>query len=280
MNKINYKITRIAYSFCIAFLVFFPLISCTPPQTNNEISTLETIKKRGVMKVGIGVFVPWAMKDKEGKLVGFEVDVAEKIASDIGVKVEFIPTAWDGIIPALLAKKFDVIISGMSITSKRNLVLNFSQPYAYSGLAIFANSNKAKGLSKLDDFNQPEIIIAVRRGATPATLAKQLFPKAQILLFDEEAQVNQEVLNGNAHASVASEPQPSHMVAKHPEVLFKPIDDPLNKWAEGMAVRKGDPDFLNLLDSWIAINRLSGWVQKRHNYWFNTLDWADSVGFN
>ena len=53
------------------------------------------------MKVGLGIFVPWAMKDKQGELVGFEIDVAKSIAEELGVEIEFIPTAWDGIIPAL-----------------------------------------------------------------------------------------------------------------------------------------------------------------------------------
>lgn len=277
MNKI-YSV-RTAYSFCVVFLIFFFLSIASTNVATAQTSTLEIIKKRGAMKVGIGIFVPWAMKDKQGNLVGFEVDVAKKITEDMGVKIEFIPTAWDGIIPALLAKKFDTIISGMSITPKRNLVVNFSKAYAYSGLALFANKSKAKGLNSLADFNNPKITIAVRRGATPATLAKQLFPKANILLFDEEAQVNQEVLNGTAHASVASEPQPSHLIAKYPKILFKPIEEPLNKWAEGIAVRKSDPDFINFLNNWIDNNMLSGWIQERHHYWFETLDWADSVGF-
>ena len=275
LRKILYKV--IIFSFCLV------LVACQTTKTENNTtnipkSTLEEIKSRGIIKVGLGIFVPWAMKDKQGKLVGFEVDVARKIADDIGVKIEFIPTAWDGIIPALLAKKFDIIISGMTITSKRNLIVNFSDAYAHSGLAIFANKKKAINFT-LEDFNNPEVVIAVRRGATPATLAKELFPRANILLFDEEAQVNQEVLNGNAHASIASEPQPSHIISKYPEILFRPVKEPLNKWSEGMAIRKGDLDFLNFLNSWISINNTNQWLQKRHNYWFKTLDWADSVGF-
>lgn len=277
----NNKIKKIIIS-AIIFLCF-ALVACKAPEQSNNASdsqsVLEEIKKRRTMRVGLGIFVPWAMQDKQGNLVGFEVDVAEKIAKDAGIKVELIPTNWDGIIPSLLAKKFDVIIGGMSITPKRNLIVNFSDPYAQSGLAIFANKKKAGHLSSLQDFNNSNITIAVRRGATPATLAKQLFPNANILLFDEEAQVNQEVLNGNAHASVSSEPQPSQLIAKYPEILFRPIEEPLNKWSEGMAVRKGDPDFLNFLNSWISNHNTSGWLQERHDYWFKTLDWAESVGF-
>ena len=79
-------------------------------------STLEQVLKKGVLRVGMSTFVPWAMKDKKGKLIGFEIDVATRLAKDMGVKVEFVPTKWAGIIPALLTGKFDVIIGGMGIT--------------------------------------------------------------------------------------------------------------------------------------------------------------------
>ena len=78
-----------------------------------EESTLEQVLQRGVLRVGMSTFVPWAMKDKTGKLVGFEIDVATRLAKDMGVKVEFVPTQWSGIIPALVTGKFDVIIGGM-----------------------------------------------------------------------------------------------------------------------------------------------------------------------
>ena len=78
-------------------------------------SVIETIKKRGVIKIGLDLFVPWSMRDKNGDLVGFEPDVGRKLAADMGVEVEFIPTKWAGIIPALVAGKMDVIISGMTV---------------------------------------------------------------------------------------------------------------------------------------------------------------------
>ena len=126
--------------FFTAFLISLSLFGCK----KESHSVLDTIKERGVMKVGLGIFVPWAMKDKQGELVGFEIDVAKSIAEELGVEIEFIPTAWDGIIPALLAKKFDIIISGMSITKERKKKLNFSDPYASSGFGIYAHKKKGK----------------------------------------------------------------------------------------------------------------------------------------
>jgi polar amino acid transport system substrate-binding protein len=103
-------------------------------------SVIETIKKRGVIKIGLDLFVPWSMRDKNGDLVGFEPDVGRKLATDMGVEVEFVPTKWAGIIPALVAGKFDVIISGMTVTPARNLTVYFSEPYGFSGLTILANT--------------------------------------------------------------------------------------------------------------------------------------------
>ena len=110
-------------------------------------SVIETIKKRGVIKIGLDLFVPWSMRDTNGDLVGFEPDVGRKLAADMGVEVEFIPTKWAGIIPALVAGKFDVIISGMTVTPARNLTVNFSEPYAFSGLTILANTAMTEGMS-------------------------------------------------------------------------------------------------------------------------------------
>ena len=102
-------------------------------------SVVETIKKRGAIRVGMSTFVPWAMRDKNGELIGYEIDIAKRLAEDMQVKAEFVPTAWDGIIPALLAGKFDVVIGGMSITPERNLTVNFTLPYANSGIHMVAN---------------------------------------------------------------------------------------------------------------------------------------------
>jgi len=116
-------------------------------------SAVEQVIKRGVLKVGMSTFVPWAMKDKTGKLIGFEIDVATRLAEDMGVKIEFTPTKWAGIIPALLTGKFDVIIGGMSVRPDRNLKVNFSIPYDYAGQSMVANKNLAAGFTHLKDFS-------------------------------------------------------------------------------------------------------------------------------
>ena len=122
------KLKIVLTSLLAAAAIAFAAIASAASQELASSSVLEEIKKRGSLRVGMSTFVPWAMRDKQGDLIGFEIDVATKVAEDMGVKIKFVPTAWSGIIPALLAQNFDVIIGGMSITPGRNLTVNFTAP--------------------------------------------------------------------------------------------------------------------------------------------------------
>ena len=105
------KSLSILAAFCV--MTFIVLVGCGTTSETSRPSLLDQIKQRGTIRVGLSTFVPWAMRNKQGDLIGFEIDVARRLASDAGLEIEFVPTAWDGIIPGLLAGKFDVIIAGM-----------------------------------------------------------------------------------------------------------------------------------------------------------------------
>ncbi|MBU1568388.1 MAG: transporter substrate-binding domain-containing protein [Proteobacteria bacterium] len=240
-------------------------------------STIEAVKKKGVLKVGMDIFQPWAMKDKTGKLIGFEIDVATRLAADMGVKVEFVPTAWSGIIPALLTGKFDVVIGGMGITAQRALQVNFTNPYDYSGMGIVAHKSLAAGFTSLESFNRPDVQIAVKLGTTAVAAAKKYLPKATLRMFDNEPQAYQELRNGKVHAVVGSAPRPAYEAVDYADSLFLPIQGTFTQEPIGFALRKGDPDTLAFFNSWITIVSLEGWLKERHDYWFGTKDWKGMV---
>ncbi len=253
-----------------------PALAQSATQELSSESVIETIKERGVIKIGLSLFKPWSMRDLNGDLIGFELDVGRQLAEDMGVEVEFVPTSWDGIIPALVAGNFDTIISGMTVTPQRNLTINFTRPYAYSGMTILANTAMTEGFT-LEDYNSPDITFAARRGATPATVIAEMFPEAKLLLFDEDGAATQEVLNGNAHATMASEPGPSDDARQNPDVLSVPFNQAFQAGGEGFAVRKGDPDALAFFNSWITWRENTGWLKARHDYWFRGDEWKDMV---
>ena len=240
-------------------------------------SLLDEIVKRGALKVGMSTFVPWAMKDKTGELIGFEIDVATRLAEDMGVEIEFVPTQWSGIIPALLTGKFDVIIGGMGIRPDRNLKVNFTIPYEYSGMSIVASRAVAPGYTSLENFNKAGVVVTSRLGTTAADAAKKFMPNAEHRLFDNEPQAVQELLNENAHALVASAPLPAHTVADYPDKLYLPIQGTFTFEPIGFALKKGDLDLLNYFNNWIIVVDAEGWLAERNHYWFGTKDWEGMI---
>ncbi len=241
-------------------------------------SVVDAVKGRGVLRAGLSLFVPRVMRDKGGKLIGFDADVANKVAEDMGVKVELVLTAWDGIIPALYLGKFDVIISGMIISPDRNLTVNFTVPYATDGLGLVANKKLAGSFKGIEDFNKPGVKLTVRRGTTPyIALIRKLFPKATMLEFDDDDLALKEVLDGKAHAVLSGEPRPTFWRLDHPDSLIQPIDVPLMLNLRAFAIRKGDVDSLNFFNNWILVRTQDGWLPERRDYWFKSRQWGDLV---
>jgi polar amino acid transport system substrate-binding protein len=273
------------FKILLALLIVLPIIGLIAADSSAgklqqqlvQESTVEQVIKRGNLRVGMSTFVPWAMKDKTGQLIGFEIDVARLLAQDMGVKIELIPTKWAGIIPALLTGKFDVIIGGMSVRPDRNLKVNFTIPYDYAGQSIVANKKKAAGFSGIANFNRPDIIIAARLGSTAADAANKFMPQAQKKFFDDEAQVIQEVINGRAHAAVASAPLPAFQAIKYPDQLFLPVKGTFTREPIGFALRKGDFDTLNYFNNWIRVVEAKGWLAERKHYWFETKQWENLI---
>ena len=272
------KILKQICLYLIVILVLFTscapkeAIQAAPEETKEDLIT--EITKRGVMRVGLSVFVPWSFKDKDGVLRGFEIDVATQLAEDLGVEVEFVPTEWSGLIPALLTGKFDVIIAGMGIVPDRALKVNFTNPYDYSGMSINASKKIAPGRYSIEEFNKSDVVIAVRLGTTAVDAVEKFLPNAQMRQFDNEAECQQEVLNGRAHAVVASAPEPERWTKKHPNELYLPLKGkPFIKEPISFALRKGDSDTMAYFNAWITLKMWTGWLEQKHQYWFVGEDW-------
>ncbi|MFW2364974.1 MAG: transporter substrate-binding domain-containing protein [Desulforhopalus sp.] len=236
-------------------------------------STIEKVLRRGTLKVGMSTFVPWAMQSKTGEWIGFEIDVARRLAKDMGVKIEFIPTKWEGLIPSLLTGKFDLIIAGMMGTPQRALKINFTQPYDFTGTQICIHKDFADKIKKPLDLNDPAYTVLTRVGVTAVQTSKKFLPKAQQRLFSDDGSMVQELLNGKATAIINSLPQPAQLVAKNPETLVL-IPGTLTKEPISIGVRKGDPDTLAYVNNWIEVVRAEGFLEEKAEYWWRGMEWS------
>ena len=240
-------------------------------------SVIEEVQDRGTLRVGLGLFEPWSACNAEGELIGFEIDVATKVAEDMGVEIEFARTNWNYIIPSLIAEEFDVIISGMTILPQRSLRVNFTSSYNTTGVYLVANTEQTADLETLADFNTTSVTLAARRGSSAIAAIENTFPEAVVVLFDTDNAVLQAVVAGEAHAAAAFATARTTWVDANSETLHLPFEEPFAAEALAIAVRKGDLDTLNFFNSWITANKATGWLEARRRYWFETREWANQV---
>jgi len=241
-------------------------------------STLEEIQKRGELRVGFEAgYMPFEMTDKNGKFVGFDIDVAKKMAE--AMKVKFVPinTAWDGIIPALITKKFDIIMSGMTLTQERNLKINFANPYIVVGQTIILAKKHEATVKSYKDLNDPKYVVTSKLGTTGEQAVKRLIPKCTYKSFETETEAALEVATGKADAYVYDQPNCVVFMAQQGEGKLVFLDKPFTYEPLAWAVRKGDPDFINWLNNFLNQIKQDGTYETIYNKWITNTKWYKNV---
>ncbi|MCH9048188.1 MAG: transporter substrate-binding domain-containing protein [Proteobacteria bacterium] len=234
---------------------------------------LDDIIERGTLRIGVSLFVPWTMEDESGQLSGYEIDVTKKLAQDMSVKPKFVVYKWEDIIPALRKGEIDIIAGGMAITPARALKINFSNPYADSGISLATNTKITRNIKSLEELNQKNIIISGVSESVSYELANRLFDKANVKAFKTAEEATKAVMEGEAHAYVATSPQPKFLALKYPQKIDMPMTKPLVSYKAGFGVNKGEQEWLNFLNAWVTAREADKWLSATHKHWFGSLGW-------
>lgn len=255
---------------------FFPLLMLLITASASA-DVLDEIIERGTIRVGVAEFTPWTMKTESGELIGFEVDLANKIAQDMGVKPELRVYEWDEIVAALQQGEIDIIAGGMAITPARALKVEFSRPTAESGIGLATNTAMTQNIATFSELNDSQIIITLVDKSHSAGVARALFNHAIIKTYPTVELAQREVLEGRAHAYLAGMPHARFLALQHSDKIDVPIATPLVAQSEAIAVRKGEQGLLNFLNAWVTARQTDKWLPTARDYWFETMDWvADS----
>lgn len=239
---------------------------------------LDDILERGTIRVGVAEFAPWTIRTKSGDLIGFEIDIANKIAQDMEVETEIKVYEWEEMIPALQQGEIDVIAGGMAITPGRALQVNFSRPLAISGVGLATNTEMTQDIQTLDELDDERIIIVTVVDTLAYSVSQMLFGEASVNVFPTQELAEAEFLEGRAHAYLAGMPEVRFLVLKNSEGFDMPIAEPLLASSEALAVRKGEQELLNFLNAWVTARTTDKWLATSYDYWFGTLDWTSKVG--
>ena len=168
---------------------------------------LSRIVEGGTFKVGMsGTQPPFSVISKSGSLIGYEVDLANLLADAMGVKVEFVQKPFGQLLPALEKGEIDAIMSGMTMTPKRNLKAAFVGPYIVSGKSILTKSSTLAALKEAEQIDRSNIKIAALKGSTSEKFVQNVLEKTTYTAVDDYDAGVQMVLDGKVDAMVADFP--------------------------------------------------------------------------
>jgi polar amino acid transport system substrate-binding protein len=236
--------------------------------------TVDEVKRRGTLVVGMeAAYVPYEFV-KDGKIIGYDPDIIAIMVKNLGVKAQLIDTAWNGIIPALYAGKFDCIISAMTITAERARKVLFSMPYADASNVILLRADEGR-IKTASDLSGKTI--GVQLGSAAAGIIKVYETKlkaegkpgyAEVKQYEHYPEAYQDLLNGRADAVVNSKSTMMVMMRDVPG-KFKLLNGITDITAYfGMAFRKDDTRLRDFVNSELAQLKKDGRLAELQRKWF------------
>ena len=240
--------------------------------------TLDNILERGTLRVGMEPgYMPFEMTNKKGDIVGFDVDMAKRMAKAMGVKLELVSTAWDGIIPALLTEKFDIIMSGMTLTQERNMKISFADPYIVIGQSILIKKSLAGEIKSYKDLNNKKYKVASKLGTTGEQATKRMIPNCTYISFETEQEGVMDLVNGKIDAFVYDLPYNSIAFAEKGEGKLVLLDKPFTYEPLAWGVKRGNADLINWLDNFLIQSKNDGTYDKIYKKWFLSDKWLKQL---
>ena len=264
------KQLKLVLACLLALCVVLPAIASA--------DTLDEIQDRGSLRVGMEPgYMPFEMTNQKGEIIGFDVDMAKRIAKAMGVKLELVSTAWDGIIPGLITKKYDIIMSGMTLTQERNLKVNFATPYIVVGQSILIKKSIADKVKSYKDLNDAKYKVASKLGTTGEQATKRMIPKATYISFETEQEGVMDLLNGKVDAFVYDLPFMAIANAQKNNGSLVFLDQPFTYEPLAWAIRPDNFNFLNWLNNFMNQIKSDGTYDKIYAKWFLSDEWLKEV---
>jgi len=237
-------------------------------------NTLSNIINKGEIRIGMtGNQPPYSMKSKNGKLMGYEVDLAQILAESMGVKLKIIEMPFPELMPALQNGKIDAVMSGMTITPERNLNVLFAGPYTLSGKSILTKSMVLAEISDAKEANMKKYKITCLKGSTSEKFVQSFMPETEIIPVENYDLGVDMVLNDQADALVADFPICLVTLLRYQDKGLVTLDEPLTVEPIGMALPPADSQFLNLVENYLVALELSGALELLDQIWFQDGQW-------
>ncbi len=234
-------------------------------------SRLDEIVSRGILRVGMtGDYKPFTHLDKTTqKFTGFDVDMAEALGKALGVKVEYVHTAWPKLMKDFEADQFDVAMGGVSITFDRQKKGYFTMPIMREGKTPIARCADVGKYQTIADIDKKGTRVIVNPGGTNERFARANVKEADITVFPDNTAIFDEIAKGNADLMMTDASETRFQQKQHPGVLCavhpeKPFD-----FSEKAYWLQRDMALKAFIDQWLHVSMEDGSYKKIYAAWFD-----------
>lgn len=239
---------------------------------------LGRIVEKGELVVGMtGNMPPLNMTTKAGKVIGLEPDLSRDIATAMGVKLSIRTMPFSELLAALQTGKVDMIMSGMTITPKRNLDVAFVGPYFLSGKCILSKQEALSAADGAGVLNHSSLKLAALKGSTSQQFVEELAPEAEltpIVDYDEGVDM---VLNDRADALVGDYPICIVSLLRYPDRGLVSVISLLTQEPLGVALPANDPLFVNWMENFLSNLESNGILTDLKEHWFENGPWLKEL---
>ncbi len=241
-------------------------------------NTLATVVETGKLRVGMsGEQPPLNMTTRSGEVIGLEPALARVLASNMGVEVELVTRPFPELLDALDDGEIDLVMSGMTITPRRNLRAAFVGPYFVSGKSVLTKSTKILSFQTPAQLNDPEFVFAALAGSTSEEFVKRLAPNATLKLSPSLDTAVRLVVDDEADALVADLETCLFAQLRFPNAGLTSLREPLTVEPIGIALRPDDPLFVNLLTNYLLALERTQVVERSLDFWLSNPEWLQRI---
>jgi cystine transport system substrate-binding protein len=262
---------KLAAAMSMVVATSLALVGCGSSADTNQGkgNLLDHIKQSGQLTVGImGTYPPYNFMNSKHEMDGFDADIAKEVAKRLGVQVKFVPTEWSGMIQGLLSKKFDVVISQMTITEDRKKQMDFSQPYIANKVNIIVRSDNTT-IHSLQDLKGKRVGVGL--GTNDETYLRTVVrPKVgnfDIVTYDDVITSLKDLNTGRIDATINNLYALKPLIEKN-HYQIKAVGDPLKVDYAGIAMRKGNPELLQAINKALSDMKADGTYKAIFRKWF------------
>ncbi|MDH3924611.1 MAG: transporter substrate-binding domain-containing protein [Xanthomonadales bacterium] len=243
-----------------------------------DAEVLKRVIKNGQIRVGMtGNQPPMNVKSRTGAFIGLEVDLANVMAKALGVRLMMVPKPFPELLAALKNGEVDMVMSNMSITPERTLMVSFVGPYMLSGRSILTRSSLLARASSPADLNRPDIKVAAIANSTGQRLAEQYLPNTRLITtwdYDDAIRI---LKKGEVDVVIADMTVCKLAVMKNPDDNLLTLASPLNIEPVGIAISREDLQFQNLISNLLNGIEDTGILDQLRKKWLEDDSWISSL---